>query len=48
MTLKTLDSHKTPILDECRAAWQMEEGVYLNYHFLREKFGPFWAEIDRG
>jgi CRISPR-associated protein Csx14 len=47
MTLKTLDAHKTPILGECRVAWQMEEGEYLNYHFLREKFGPFWVEIDR-
>ncbi len=47
MTLKTLDTHKTPILGECRVAWQMERGVYLSYHFLREKFGPFLTEIDR-
>jgi CRISPR-associated protein Csx14 len=47
MTLKTVDTHKTPILAECRAAWQMKEDVYLSYHFLREKFGPFLAEIDR-
>jgi CRISPR-associated protein Csx14 len=42
VTLKTVDTHKTVILAECRVAWQMEENVRLDYHFLREKFGPFF------
>ncbi len=39
ITLKTLDSHKTKILAECRIAWAMPESARLTYHFLREKFG---------
>jgi CRISPR-associated protein Csx14 len=41
ITLKTLDSHKTEILAECRAAWDMLEDTRLTYHFLREKFGSW-------
>jgi len=44
MTLKTLDSHKSQILAECRAAWGIPEDVRLNYHFLREKFAP-WISL---
>ena len=47
ITLVTVDSHKTVILDECRNAWQMEEGAYLNYHFLREKFGRFCGDMGK-
>jgi CRISPR-associated protein Csx14 len=43
MTLKTLDSHKSQILAECRIAWGIPEDVRLNYHFLREKFAPWMA-----
>lgn len=46
MTLKTLDSHKSQILAECRIAWGLPEGTRLTYHFLREKFGP-WLMISR-
>ena len=45
MTLKTLDSHKSQILAECRLAWGMPEGTHLTYHFLREKFGLWLAVI---
>ncbi|MBC7222967.1 MAG: histidine kinase [Anaerolineae bacterium] len=41
ITLKTVDTHKTVILGECRNAWGVPEGSHLTYHFLREKFGPF-------
>jgi CRISPR-associated protein Csx14 len=41
ISLKTVDTHKTPILGECRNAWNLPEGEWLDYHFLREKFGPF-------
>jgi len=47
MTLSTLDTHKTPVLQECRIAWHMEMDKYLTYHFLREKFGPFLDELDK-
>lgn len=43
VTLKTLDSHKTQILAECRSAWALDDGTPLTYHFLRSKFGPWLA-----
>lgn len=43
ITLKTVDSHKTVILGECRNAWNVPEDAWLDYHFLRDKFGPFFA-----
>lgn len=46
ITLKTLDTHKTNILAECRTEWALHEESYLNYHFLREKFAP-WLAADR-
>jgi len=45
ISLKTVDTHKTPILGECRNAWNLPEGAWLDYHFLREKFGPFLDEL---
>lgn len=42
ISLKTVDSHKSVILAECRNAWGLEEDERLTYHFLRDKFGPFW------
>ncbi|MCS7282897.1 MAG: CRISPR-associated ring nuclease [Anaerolineae bacterium] len=47
MTLKTLDTHKSQILAECRAEWEMSEGARLTYHFLREKFGPWLQQTQR-
>ncbi|HHS98018.1 MAG TPA: histidine kinase [Chloroflexi bacterium] len=43
ITLKTLDTHKTQILAECRIAWALPEDTRLTYHFLRERFGPWIA-----
>jgi len=45
ISLKTVDTHKTTILGECRNAWNLPEGAWLDYHFLREKFGPFLNEL---
>ena len=42
VTVKTVDAHKTVILDECRNAWTLQEGGWLTYHFLREKFGRYF------
>jgi CRISPR-associated protein Csx14 len=47
ITLKTLDTHKTQILAECRVAWALPDDAYLTYHFLREKFGPWLALTGR-
>jgi CRISPR-associated protein Csx14 len=41
ITLKTVDSHKTVILAECRNAWGLPEGEWLDYRFLRERFRRF-------
>lgn len=41
ITLKTVDSHKTKILAECRSVWEWSETKHLTYHFLREQFGPW-------
>ena len=43
ISLATVNSHKTVILDECRAAWELPEDQYLSYHFIHQKFGP-WLE----
>lgn len=45
ITLKTLDSHKTKILAECRLAWEWPETKHLTYHFLREQFGS-WLKAN--
>jgi len=42
ITLSTVDDHKRVILAECRNAWELPEGTWLTYHFLHEKFGPFF------
>ena len=45
ITLSTVDSHKKTILAECRNAWALPEGTRLTYHFLSEKFGPFFEAL---
>lgn len=47
ITLKTVDTHKTMILAECRNAWGLPEGQHMSYHFLREKFGPIRHRLRR-
>ncbi len=46
INLKTIDAHKTVILNECRNEWAFESDQRLNYHFLQEKFGLFFQESD--
>lgn len=43
ITVGTVDTHKTTILEECRNAWDLPPGQRLSYHFLREKFGRYYA-----
>ncbi|GJM40641.1 MAG: histidine kinase [Ardenticatenaceae bacterium] len=38
ISLKTVNSHKTIILAECRNAWGMQESAWLDYRFIAEKF----------
>lgn len=44
ISIKTVDSHKTIILTECRQAWDLPEETWLDYHFLVEKFSLFLAQ----
>jgi len=46
ITIKTVDSHKTVILAECRNAWNLPEETHLDYRFLAEKFSLFWGKED--
>ncbi len=42
ITIKTVDSHKTVILAECRNVWDIPPDTYLDYHFLANKFELFF------
>ncbi len=44
VTVKTVHAHKTVILAECRNAWEMPEDAQLGYHFLLQKFGPYFEQ----
>jgi CRISPR-associated protein Csx14 len=41
ITVKTVDSHKTVILGECRNAWNLPGDTWLDYRFLADKFEAF-------
>lgn len=45
ISLHTVHSHKKAILDACRQVWGVtsQGDPRLDYHFLREQFGPFFA-----
>jgi CRISPR-associated protein Csx14 len=45
ISLKTVDTHKTAILGECRVAWSLPDEAWLDYHFLRDKFGPLLDKL---
>ncbi|MCB9422751.1 MAG: histidine kinase [Ardenticatenaceae bacterium] len=38
ISIKTVDTHKTVILAECRNEWNLSEDTYLDYRFLADKF----------
>jgi CRISPR-associated protein Csx14 len=40
ISIKTVDSHKTVILAECRNAWDLPGAEWLDYRFLADKFEP--------
>lgn len=41
ISVKTVNSHKTVILAECRNAWSLQESAWLDYRFIAEKFTDF-------
>jgi CRISPR-associated protein Csx14 len=43
ITLKTVDSHKTVVLAECRNAWGLPDDTRLDYRFLRDRFRRFFT-----
>lgn len=42
ISLKTVDTHKTKILAECKIAWDFAEDKHLTYRFLQDKFKTFF------
>lgn len=44
ITMATVNSHKTVIFNECRVAWGYDENERLDFHFLRERFGPYFEQ----
>jgi CRISPR-associated protein Csx14 len=42
ISLKTVDTHKTAILAQCRNAWAMSDDEHLDYHIMRQKFELFF------
>lgn len=41
VSIKTVDTHKTVILAECRNVWNLPDDAWLDYRFLAEKFETF-------
>lgn len=39
---RTIDGHKTKLLEMCRAAWAIEPRKRLGYHFLYKTFAPYF------
>ena len=42
ISLKTVDTHKTAVLDQCRIAWSVPDGQRLTYHDLRRWFERYY------
>lgn len=40
--MTTINTHKTVIFDECRNAWQLGAEEWLDYRWLKEKFGAYF------
>lgn len=48
VSLKTVDTHKTKILDLCRNEWQVLPETRLDYHFVRDKFRNLFEATNTG
>jgi len=42
ISIKTVDTHKTAVLAECRNAWELPENGRLDYRFLADKFDGYF------
>jgi len=45
ITLSTVNTYRSAILAECRIAWQLPNNERLTYHFIAERFGPFFRRL---
>lgn len=43
----TVDSHRAAILQQCSLVWEAQSGAYFDIKFLRDRFGPFLAGIQK-
>jgi CRISPR-associated protein Csx14 len=41
--IKTVDSHREAIAQECSKVWGLDQELRFDTRFLRERFGPFLA-----
>jgi CRISPR-associated protein Csx14 len=49
ITVATVNSHKTVILDHCRTVWAVaDDEATLDYHWLRDRFALFVQRLGRG
>lgn len=46
ISIRTIDSHKTAILGECRNVWDVPEDTRLDFRFVAEKFGSYVDRLD--
>jgi CRISPR-associated protein Csx14 len=47
VSIRTVDSHKSRILDECRVIWELPESERLDYHFIYRHFEPCLSQLGR-
>lgn len=46
ISVKTVDSHKTIIFEQCRIAWGLARDEPRDHTFLKEHFGPYFARNE--
>ena len=46
ITTKTVDRHKTKLLDICRDVWAIDPKAHIGYHFLYKTFAPFFDSTE--
>ncbi len=46
ITTRTVDAHKTKLLDLCREIWNIKTDTRLGYHFLYKTFAPYFNNDD--
>ncbi len=46
ITTKTVDRHKTKLLDICHEVWAIERDARIGYHFLYKTFAPYFDSTE--